>query len=98
MIDIRVENFAVKIRGVEGKTTDLIYETTLIAGTMVKLMNENRAGTGDMLLDRLKSKDFADMVESMAKGATAIRRDTGSAGWALMQAFAQERKKKHAAD
>lgn len=76
----------------------LIYETTLIVGTMAKLMNENHEGTGDMLLDWIKSKEFADMVEGMAKGGQALRRGTaGAIGWELMRKLAKEREK-HVAD
>ena len=108
MIDIRVDSFAARVREVEGKTTMLIYETTLIIGTMAKLMNDNCTGSGDMLLDWVKSEEFADMVESMMKGGMALRRGTaGGAGWELMQKFARERelmqkfekeRGKHAAD
>lgn len=98
MIDIRVEHFAARVREVEGKTTELIYETAMIAGTMVMLLNDNREGCGDMLLDWLKSEEFAGMVESMAKGKQMLRRGTiGDVGWNLMQKFVQEREK-HVAD
>jgi hypothetical protein len=98
LIDIRINTFAARVREIEGKTALLIYETTLIVGTMAKIMNEKCEGTGDMLLDWIKSKEFADMVESMAKGDQALRRETaGGIGWELMQKFAKERKK-HAAD
>ena len=55
MIDLRVDKGMMRIRECEGNTADLIYELTLIAGTLVKMARENnKAAMADLILEWLK--------------------------------------------
>lgn len=101
MIDLRVDKGMLRIRECEGNTKELIYELTLIAGTLVRLARENgKAKMADMILEWLKSEEYTKMVASMTNEtimAARVSKGTDSCmGWALIQSLMKE--KDNAAD
>lgn len=96
MIDLRVDKGMMRIRECEGNTADLIYELTLIAGTLVKLARENgKTKMADMILEWLKSEEYTKMVASMTNEtimAARVSKDTdSSAVWDLIQNMMKEK-------
>lgn len=98
MIDLRVDNGMMRIRECEGNTKELIYELTLIAGTLVKLARENgKTKMADLILEWLKTEEFTKMVASMASETLETRRvkktADSSAVWDLIQNLMKEKNK-----
>jgi hypothetical protein len=101
MIDLRVDKGMMRIRECEGNTADLIYELTLIAGTLVRLARENgKPKMADLIIEWIKDEEYTKMVASMATdtlGIARVSKDTDSCmGWALIQSLMKE--KDNAAD
>ena len=63
MIDLRVDKGMMRIRECEGNTAELIYELTLIAGTLVRLARENsKPKMADLIIEWLKDEEYTKMV------------------------------------
>lgn len=98
MIDLRVDKEMLRIRECEGNTAELIYELTLIAGSIVKMARENnKPKMADLILQWIKTEEFAKMVESMAGETLGVRRvkktADSSAAWNLIQNLIKEKNK-----